>query len=260
MDFSPDLPFDETQAKQVAAPNRERQFHAGAALLFLALMFIGFQPFYLHGKGYIGREIEPPVKSLLIVHGIGMTLWMLLFVLQTMLIASGNRRLHMMLGQFGAVLTACMVILGLWVSVAVARITPPAVYISGLAPRSFVLVPLTIIGTFATFAAIGLWNRRRSEIHRPMMLLAALATMPAPISRMYFINVLYYGTFMEKHFGEFFGALVVGAVLVVMKWVWTRSFDRWFTIGYAWLLVTVMLIMRLATTAVWESIGTFLLR
>jgi hypothetical protein len=153
-----------------------------------------------------------------------------------------------------------MVVLGLRVAVAVARITPPDVFTSGLAPNSFMLVPIVIILTFAIYATVGLWKRRRSEIHRPMMLLAALAAMPAPIGRINAINVLYVGTVWERRFGEFFGTLVVGAFLLGMKWLLTRAFDRWFAMGYAALLIASMLTMRLATSGAWERIAAVLLR
>ena len=250
----------QSQPNVAASPDGARLFYSGAALLLLALTFLGFDSFYLHGKAYLGRELHPAIRPLLIVHGIGMSLWMLLFVVQTMLIATRNRRVHMMLGQIGAVLSACMVILGLRVAVAAAQISPPQVIISGLSPRPFMIVPITIILAFALFVTVGLWNRRRPEIHRPMMLLAALAAMPAPLTRIYFLEMFIDGTRWERRFGESFGALVLGAFLLAMKWLLTRSFDRWFAAGYAALVVASVLMMRLATTREWDHIATFLVR
>jgi hypothetical protein len=93
-----------------------------------------------------------------------------------------------------------------------------------------------------------------------MMLLAALAAMPAPLTRVYFLETLINGTRWERHFGEYFATLVVGAFLLFMKWLLSRSFDRWFAMGYAAMAVASVVMMRFATTRLWDQIATFLLR
>ena len=98
MNSSQTLLFDKPQTKGPASPERARLLYLGAAVLLLVLMFLGFQQFYLHGRAYPGRELTPPIRTLLILHGIGMTTWMLLFLVQPLLIVAGNRRVHMMLG------------------------------------------------------------------------------------------------------------------------------------------------------------------
>jgi small basic protein len=173
---------------------------------------------------------------------------------------TGNRRIHMMLGQIGAVLAACIVILGFRLGIDATQISPPDMIIWGLAPKQFMAVPIISIMIFAGFVIAGVWNRRRPEVHRPMMLLATLAAMPAAVSRIDSINALYHGTAWETVFGPFFGTLAIGAFFLAMKWLLTRSLDRWFAIGYAGLVVSSALIMQLASTRAWDHFASFLLR
>ncbi|MFZ2170085.1 MAG: hypothetical protein WAW61_10660 [Methylococcaceae bacterium] len=254
------LLFNESQAKGSTSLNRARLFYSGAAALLLVLMFLGFQQFYLHGKAYPNRELAPPIRTLLILHGIGMSAWVLLFFVQPLLIMTGNRRVHMMLGRIGAVLAACIVILGFRLGIEATQISPPDLIIWGLTPKQFMAVPIIGIMIFAGYVITGVWNRRRPEMHRPMMLLATLAAIPAAVSRIDFINVLYHGTVWETVFGPFFGTLVAGVFLLVIKWLLTRSLDRWFALGYAGLAVSSALIMQLATTQAWDHFANYLLR
>src|SRR5580704_7044809 len=91
----------------------EHYFYSVATVLLLALTVVGFQLFYFHGMAYPGRPLTPPIKTLIITHGVAMSLWMLLSLVQPFLIASGNRRVHMALGKVAAVVAACLVVLGL---------------------------------------------------------------------------------------------------------------------------------------------------
>jgi hypothetical protein len=260
MNFSQTLLVDEAQAKGQNSPKRTRLFYSGAAALLLALMFLGFLQFYLHGRAYPNRELAPPIRTLLILHGIGMTAWVLLFLVQPLLIVAGNRRVHMMLGRIGAIFAACIVILGLWLGVQSTLIAPPGMMIWGLTPKQFMAVPIIGITVFACYVCVGVWNRRRPEVHRPLMLLATLAAMPAAVSRIDVISNLYHDTVWERAFGPFFATLVVGMLFLIMKWLLTRSLNRWFVLGYAGLVISSALILQLATTNAWDRFASYLLR
>lgn len=260
MNPSATLAFDQSQADAPAASNRARFFYFGAAALLFVLMLIGFQQFYLHGKAFPNRELTPPIRTLLILHGTAMSAWMVLFLAQPLLIASGNRRVHMRLGRFGAGLAACIVFLGLRVGIEAARVNPPDMKLWGLVPKHFMAIPLIAILMFAVFVIAGVWNRRRPEVHRPMMLLAALAVIPAPLDRIDAIRNLYSGTVWGTIFGPFFASLVIGLLFLVVKWLLTRSWDRWYAMGYAGLVVAGALTMQLAPTQAWDRFSTFLLR
>lgn len=49
-------------------------------------------------------------------------------------------------------------------------------------------------------------------------------------------------------------------MFLVVKWALTRSFDRYYALGWAGLVVASAGIMKLATTQAWDGIASFLLR
>jgi hypothetical protein len=74
-----------------------RYFHSIAAMVMLVTALVGFHPFYLKGEGMAGRRISAELFPLVLVHGTLITAWFVLFLVQALLIASRNRRLHMRL-------------------------------------------------------------------------------------------------------------------------------------------------------------------
>lgn len=241
-------------------PATERYFYSAAILLLLGLTAVGFQLFYFHGQMYPGRPLTPPIKTLIITHGVAMLLWMLLSLAQPFLIAGGNRRAHMALGKVAAVLAVCLVVLGLKLGVAACKVAPADLMYGPLTPKQFMAVPVLNIALFALFVAAGVVWRKRPEIHKPMMFMATLTAVTAAIARIDFFNHLYAGTIWQRIFGDLFFALVVGAVFVTAKCVVFRKFDRWLAAGYGVMVVWFTMIAQAAPTPAWDSIASFLLR
>ncbi len=260
MDTTQTLPTGSSPVTLPGSPKAAKLFHAGTAALLLGLMVLGFQQFYLHGRAYPGRELTPPIRTLIILHGVAMAGWMLLFLLQPLLVATGNRRIHMKLGWLGAGIAVAVVILGLRLGIESTRVNPAELRIWGLPPKQFMAVPVISIAIFGGFVAAGIGTRRRPEVHRAMLLLATLAAMPAAISRIDALNHLYHETIWEKVFGPFFMTLVIAVLLGVVKWAVTRKVDRYYWMGCLWLIISSALIMGLAPTAAWDQFASFLLR
>jgi hypothetical protein len=254
------LPSDIYQARRSASLDRARLFYAGAASLLLVLMFLGFQQFYLHGRAFPNRPLMPAIRTLVIVHGIAMSLWVILLLVQPVLVVNRKYRVHMALGKVGAVLAALIFVVGLELPLEWARIDPSRMFVWSMTAKEFMAVPLISVLIFAGFVATGILKRRRPEIHRPMMLLATLTVISAATDRIPAIISLYDRTVWGTTFGPFFPPLVVGALLLIVKWVLTRSFDRYFAVGWVGLVVADAGIMKLATTPTWDGIASFLLR
>lgn len=242
----------------VKSPDAGRYFYSCAAILLFVLMFIGFKSYYLHGNAFPNRPIAPPMRNLLLAHGTLMTTWMVLFVIQPLLVAKGNRKLHMTLGKFGAVLAACMIGLGFFVAILSAKFTPAEVRIWGLPPKNFMAIPVFSITTFAIFVAIGIWARKKPQIHRPMMFMAVLSMIGAAIARIGFLNSLYQGTIWETIFGPTFMTLVIGLVLFAIKSALTRSFDRYYATGFAAFTAIFWFCWTIAPTNAWLNIASAL--
>lgn len=235
-----------------------RWFYPAAALLLLALTIIGFQWFYFHGKAYPGRELTPPIRNLVILHGLVMSAWILLALLQPILVRRGNLRAHKRFGRIGTGLAVAVFILGLIVAIESTRVAPPDMIFYGLNSRQFMAVPLSVILAFGIFVFIGVWNRRRPDLHKPMMLLATLSAVSAAISRIDALNDLYLGTLLEKHFSAFPMALGVGLLLLLIKSILNRAVDRYMAAGLFGLTVFFWLTTLVAKTNTWDQVVGYL--
>ncbi len=235
-----------------------RFFYPLTCLILFALAIIGFGRFFVNGQAYPGREIAPPIKTLVIVHGIAMTLWMIVLMVQPALIFLRKHRLHMALGKFAAALAAVIVVLGLMVGVRSAIVTPSEAIIWGLSPKQFMAVPVLSVLIFGAFIALGVYFRRKPAIHRNMMLLGTLSIMAAPVSRIDTLNNFYVGGVWEKWFGPFFMTLLLSAALLLVRSALTRSIDRIFAGGVAILIASSIFIMQIAPTRAWDAFASLL--
>src|SRR4029453_8316346 len=90
----------------------ESFFYRGMAWVSLLVVLIGFAPSY-----FLRGHLEPahplnPLSPLVHVHGVVFSLWVLLFLAQTELIATCQVRWHRRLGLVGAFLAIAMFVIG----------------------------------------------------------------------------------------------------------------------------------------------------
>jgi uncharacterized membrane protein YozB (DUF420 family) len=161
--------------------SRDRRFFTGMAIAAALTAFIGFAPSYYLSGAFGGR----PLTTLVHVHGAVSTAWILLFLTQTSLIAARRTDLHRRLGVAGALLAALLLWVGYLTAVEGARrgVTPPG----GPPPLSFLAVPIGTLVVFAILVGTGLAQRRRSETHKRLMLLATISILTPAIARMRYI-------------------------------------------------------------------------
>jgi hypothetical protein len=241
-------------------PANSRWFYPVASGLLLVLTLIGFRHFYLQLQAYPGRPLPPPARAIYIIHGVLMTAWIVLSVVQPLLVATGRKRLHMKLGKFAMALAVGIIGAGYLIAIGSTKGTPPELIRFGLAPKAFLTVPLSGIVTFALFVTVGVLNRRRPEIHRPMMWLASLAVVAAALGRIAPLNDWYAGTWLEVCFSAFVSMLLLGALLLAVKCAIEKRFDRWFAAGLAVLTIICIAASLVAKTTAWERFATLLLR
>lgn len=232
----------------------ERMFYFLSACLLFLIVMLGFQQFYLHGKATGGGPITPQIVPLVFLHGILMSAWIIGFVLQSGLIVSGNRKLHMSLGVAGAVIAACLVIVGLTTAFASVHYNPDSYKGIWGARRFLSLMLLNILG-FGTLAGIGLIYRRRPEVHRPMMFLATLFVAgPAGFFRISWINGPVMAS-VHSILAPWVPMLTVGAVLVIVKLLVTRTWDKYFAAGFAGIALACLLQVFVSGTAWWYRLA-----
>lgn len=233
-----------------------RWFFSGAAILMLVAVLVGFGQFYFHGRAFPNREITPPIRSLVIAHGVVMAAWILLAIVQPVLVASGRRKLHMMTGRFGALIAAAILVFGLMLGIQSARVAPPQFELMGFNSVQFMAIPVISVLFFASLFSLAIYYRKRPAAHRAFMLTASLATISAALSRIDALNNLYVGTLWDRLFGPFFAAVVLGVILFALRTLLTRTVDRWLAGNIAALVLVSAFIVWFARTPVWHAISS----
>ena len=166
----------------LATPRRTRRlFYVGMALAITVTVFAGFSRSYFL-KPWFGT---PELSGLLHVHGLVFTAWVLFFLSQAVLVATGRTYLHRRMGIAGAVLAGLVVIVGS--AVAITRAQTGASPIPGVPALSFLAIPLFDMVVFAVLVSAGVYFRRRAEAHKRLMTLSMISLLAAPIARMTFL-------------------------------------------------------------------------
>jgi hypothetical protein len=233
----------------------DRLFYPTASSIILALTFLGFQRFYLAGTGAFG-PLTPQIAPLVIVHGIASTAWVVLVFVQSLLIASRNRRLHMKLGSSALVVAPLVAITGTWVAIAGTRLLPDLA-IAGYPRSQFLLVLLAQMLAFSAFVGLGLLMRKKPSRHRAMILMATMTFLPPVTTRIAF-------------FGDYFGVegwwsmngpqFIFGGLLLVVRIIIDRSIDRWFALGYVGLVSLMLASQYLAVRESWAYVAKAILQ
>jgi len=229
--------------------NADRLFYVVAAGMMLIFTAGGFRNFYLHGKppfGDMTRQIIP----LIIARGLAMSGWVVLFLVQSILILTGHRRLHLVIGPFGGVLAAAIVILGATVAPLSVHFNPQ-LYVSP-GPKAFLAIMFVEMLSFGTLVGIGLVYRRRPEIHRPMMLLATIVIQSGALGRLPYIDKL--ADFPPLYVWR--PVLLFGASLVALQWGMSRTPNRWYLTGYAGMVMASLISIAMGHSALWNRIAS----
>jgi uncharacterized membrane protein YozB (DUF420 family) len=154
---------------------RLRLFFVVMASAVIITVFAGFAPtFYLRGSFAQTR----PMSVLLHVHGVVFSAWVSFFLLQTLLIERGSRRLHQRLGWIGAGIATAMVIL------VAAAVVEELRRVNGFPPPPLALALSAFdIIVFAILVGAALYFRKRSDWHKRFMLSATIVLLGAPMFR-----------------------------------------------------------------------------
>lgn len=231
----------------------DRLFYVVAASMMLVFTAIGFRSFYLHGKGVGGGELISQIALLIVVHGLAMSGWVILFFLQSILILAGNRRLHVVIGPVSAVLAGAIVVLGSIVAALSTHFNPESYAPLGGA-RSFLAIMLTTMVGFGSFVALGMSYRHRIQIHRPMMLLATMCIMSGPLGRCPHIGNL---AFIPPLYA-YLPMMLFAGLLFFLQWGMTRVMNRWFAFGFAGIVAICLASVVVGKSALWGVIlGNF---
>jgi hypothetical protein len=154
----------------------DRRLYILAAILTPLIVLAGFaRTYYL--KPLFGTPDLP--GRIVHLHGIVMTAWVMLFVVQISLVATRRTKIHQRLGIFGGVLAALVVVVGILTALfAAARGASP-----GPPALSFLIIPVGDMVIFAVLIGLALYFRRKLDVHKRLMLLAAINLLTPAIAR-----------------------------------------------------------------------------
>jgi hypothetical protein len=154
----------------------KRYFFVAMAALVILTVFAGFAPsFYLRSSFHPDHELS----ILLHVHGLVFSAWIILFLLQTLLIAKGSRALHQRLGWLTVSVAVIMLLLvGAATAEQLRRGLPLEEAATDISLNSFgaIMFGVPLLGA--------IYYRKRPDWHKRLMLCATLGLLGAPILRL----------------------------------------------------------------------------
>jgi hypothetical protein len=189
-----------------ASDSRTRRadpFFFAFAVTLLAIVIVGFAPSLFMRFAFD----PPPMPFYLHLHGVILTGWFVLLVMQAWLIRVDNPALHRKLGYFAAAYGAAVVVGGLMASLNVvsrelgsgvtfdmdmADIDPAlGVGITFLTFVSGVIWSnIASVSGFAVLLAAAVYFRRRPDVHKRLILVATVGIMGPPLARISRLEIL----------------------------------------------------------------------
>ena len=155
---------------------KDRAFYTGMAAAAIATVFRGFARSYFLRSRYF----PTPLATIAKVHGAIFISWVVLFLVQTVLIARRRMDLHRRLGVLGAVLAGAVVATGTTIAIVSLRYN---VAHGNLGALSFFAIPVGNMVVFPILVAAALVWRRQTETHKRLMLLATTSILDAAVAR-----------------------------------------------------------------------------
>lgn len=185
------------------------------SVLLALLVFLGFAPtFYL--RNVFGGVDDPSDSSSLpvhlVLHGLALTSWYGIFVLQAALVFFNKTRMHRKLGIAGTVSAVAVVVSGFPV---LSRLVPRRVPEGDPAPPDLVerfsgiIMGQTInLVLFSLCVALAIFYRKRAWLHKRLMLIASLLVIGAALT-----TSRKFGAWMQSLFPE---SIPVSDVIIVL--------------------------------------------
>lgn len=233
----------------IARRTAQHRHYLAVWVVIAGLTVWGFGPsFFLRGL-FAASDLPP----LLRLHGLLMTAWLSIFLVQARLVATDRVRWHRRVGLGGALVGLAVIAVGLATTRRAARFHegPP-----GVPTDVFVLASLAALATFALFFLAALVLRGRPDWHQRLMLLATLMLLGAGVSR------LPYDDFPWPDFWRSGGPLGLFSIDLLVIYAcagWDTVRNRRLHPAYAWgvpalLLLNNVLVLLVAGLPAWHGL------
>jgi hypothetical protein len=225
----------------------DRKLFLITAIGFPLLVLIGYFRSYYFRPFFMDR---PLATSLVHLHGIVMSLWVLYFVAQVVLIRTKNIKLHMTMGFAGIALAAIVVVVGMAAAVDAHLIRGNAP--AGLDPHAFFLIPTMDMLMFVILLGGAIYYRKRPTEHKSLMFLTVINFLPAAVGRIPVVP-------SEFMILWTFGVPMLMMLTALGRHTWKhRKFNWVFTLGVLLLLISIPVRIFFAGSATWLSFADWL--
>jgi uncharacterized membrane protein YozB (DUF420 family) len=209
-----------------AAKGRNPFFVVMAAAVAVTV-FLGFAPsFYLRSTFNPDKHLS----ILLHIHGIALSAWIVLFLIQTILIVRGSPTVHRRLGWGMSGLAASIVVL---MSAAIVdqmqRVPPPFPAAFALAFGMFDII------VFATLVSWAIYWRKRPDWHKRLMLSATILLLGAPVVRIVAFNGIHDPRYFEL--AQYCSAIFFFIPCFAFDWTKYRKVHSAYIAGLALILM-----------------------
>jgi hypothetical protein len=224
-----------------------RYFYLCMSLALAALVIVGFS----RTANTNLFHANPPRPRLLWIHGAAFSMWVVFFIAQSALVRSRKVSVHRLLGWFGAVLAAVMVVLGCTIAVVMTRFD--AVVLQQKGVDAFLSIPFEDMMVFGSCIAMAIYWRKRPEYHRRLVFIASCQLMDAAIGRF---------DFMFNHSLFYLAVDCLVALGMIRDWVVDKRVHK----VYLYALPLLIVVQSLAIYAWridpkwWQSITQAILR
>ena len=193
---------------------RDRMFFGLFGVAALATVFAGFSRTY-----YLNSASAEPLAFAVRMHAVLFSVWMVLFVLQTSLVAARRTDIHRTLGILGLIFAVAVIVSGYLTAIEGARTG----WVGPQQPRdasgalSFLAIPIGDLVLFTSMLAAGWYYRRKPETHKRLMVIAMIAVLPPAMFRLP-LPVTICLIVLFSLVGPIYDRLVHGHVHMVYKW------------------------------------------
>jgi hypothetical protein len=214
--------------------------------LIASIVFIGFARTYYLASVFDAKPLAAPIVH---IHGAVFTCWIVLLVVQTSLVGTGHTNVHRRLGLLGLGLAPLMVILGVLVAnEMLSRMAANPRVDSAL----IFAVALSEVAGFAVPVFFAFLLRRRSAVHKRLIMIGTIATTTAGFGRWPVAFLLH------KPLPAMLAAFTLLLLLIVFDLRSTHRVHRATVLGSAWVVCVELSGFAVGHTAAWHAFAVYL--
>src|ERR1700749_3983370 len=161
---------------------------------------------------------QPPVPTIVHVHAIATTLWLLTATALVLMVESGNVRLHRRLGWFAAGYAVLVIVIAPWSELSWQALN---LQTPGALPPEFLSIAFSGVICMAVLLPWGVLLRRNSAAHRRGLMLGKICISDAGFSRFVGLFLPEPTTFLSVYLHYEGGNLLI--ILLMFLWDWKRD-------------------------------------